>query len=358
MIYLGFDVGGTKIRGYHIIPAYNKGRLVKADLAENVFSESELKTNKFQNPKKLNEMIYKSVKRFGSPKEVVVSGSIAGLINKKTLDATCANIHFPLTFLRDLRERGYRSHIFNDLFAAGTSLARLSVGKEYSTVAVQNIGSGNNIAVAKNGIVISEGTEAGHQAYIDGGIFCGCEGCGHLETYASGNGAATMAVTYFKNHPNRKHPILEEALKDWNLEHEEKFKIEKLKDDNFFREIVFYIQGKHVMAAYTRDKEAAKIQGRNIGNPQREIRRLQRNAIAYQLGQITGLYRPELIIMRGSFVTESWNDLGKPAVRRFLDNYDRFVHPAIEMPKIDKKRVKRDGVIGAVLCAIDELGQK
>jgi hypothetical protein len=100
MIYLSFDVGGTKIRGYQVIPSYEKGKLVAADLGENVFSEPELATKRFNdNPEKLNKLIYRAVKRFGSPGEVVVSGSIAGLI-KKDLTATCANIHFPLTFLK------------------------------------------------------------------------------------------------------------------------------------------------------------------------------------------------------------------------------------------------------------------
>lgn len=350
MINIGLDVGGTKLRGSQVIISYeSEGRLVDAKLGENLFDEPELAIRKYKDPKKLNEMVYKSVRKFGSPDEVVVSGSIAGIINKETLDAICANIPFPLTFLRYLRDKkGYkRVFAYNDLFAAGTTLTRLGPGKKYSKVAVQNIGSGNNIAVAKDGIVITEGTEAGHQFYIDGGIFCGCGGYGHLESYASGNGAAVSALTYFKTNPKiRRHPILEEALRDWNLENEQSFGIEKLKDDAFWREILFAIQGKHIMTAYAIDPEQA---------PQKEIRRVQRNAIAYQLGQITDLYRPELIIIRGSFVTENWDNLGKPAVQRFLNNYNRFVHLAVERPKIEKKRVKRDGVIGAALCANDDL---
>jgi len=350
MIYLGFDIGGTKIRGYRVIPSYRKGRLVRADLDENVFSEPELKTRNFQNPKELSELVYKAVKRFGSPKKVVVSGAIAGVINPETLDAVCANVHFPLTFLGDLKNMGYRSFAFNDLFANGTALSRLGPGRNYSVVAVQNIGSGNNIACARNGVVFTRGTEAGHQAYIDSGVSCGCGGSGHLETYASGNGAALLALTYFKTHPgDRKHPILEEALKEWNLENRKRTGMEKLNNDSFWREIVFSIQGRHVMAAYSKFPEQ---------NPQKEIRRLERNGIAYQLGQITGLHQPELIIMRGSFVTENWTNLGKPAVQRFLSNYERFVHPAIERPKIERKKVKKDGVIGAVLCAIDEIRQE
>jgi len=350
MIYLGFDIGGTKIRGYRVIPSYRKGRLVSAVLGDNVFSEPELKTRNYHNPEELSKLIYQAVKRFGSPKKVVVSGAIAGVINEETLDAVCANVHFPMTFLGDLRDKGYQSFAFNDLFANGTALSRLSSGKDYSVVAVQNIGSGNNIACARNGIVFTKGTEAGHQAYIDSGVFCGCGGSGHLETYASGNGAALLALTYFKTQPDdRSHPILEEALKEWNLENRKRASIEKLQDDDFWRKIVFSIQGRHVMAAYSKFPDE---------NPQKDIRRKQRDGIVYQLGQITGLYQPELIIMRGSFVTENWTNLGKPAVQRFFRDYSRFVHPAIPQPKIVRKRLKKDGVIGAVLCAIDQIRQE
>jgi hypothetical protein len=356
MIYLGFDVGGTKIRGYKVIPSFEDDKVVDAKLGENIFDVPELKSYEYHSSKNLNALINRSVARFGKPKDVIVAASIAGIINQETLEFACANVHFPITFLNNLSEDGYRCFAVNDLFAAGTSLSRLGPGKAYSRVAVQNIGSGNNTALAVNGNVISEGREAGHIAYTDGGISCGCGGVGHLEPYASGNGAATMAKIHFLVHPNdRKHLILEEALKDWNIEKGHKYGMKKLDDDNFFRELVFFIQGKHVMQAYERDIELASDEDREVGNPHKEIRRIQRNAIAHQLGQITGIDRPDLIIIRGSFVTEHWKYLGRPAVQRFYGNYDRFDHPAIEKPKIEKKRVKKDGVKGAVLCAIDKL---
>jgi predicted NBD/HSP70 family sugar kinase len=348
MIYLGFDIGGTKIRGYRVIPNYDsKNNLVDVKLHENVFDEPELNTKNFKEHDKLEKYIEKQISRFGNPDEVVIAGAIAGIINKETLSAICANIHYPINFLGNMKNRGYKTFAYNDLYTQGTSNSRLGIGKNYSRVAVQNIGSGNNIAFAINGKVTTEGTEAGHISDIDGGIFCGCGGTGHLETYASGNGAALMAKTYFLARPNeRNHLILEEALKDWNLENNKNKKLDDLKDDSLFREMVFYIQGKHVISAYSKDK---------TNNPQKEIRRLQRNSISKQLGIITSFYRPELIIIRGSFVTEHWNDLGKPSVERFLNNYNRFVHPDIEKPIIQKKSIKRDGVKGAVLCAIDEL---
>jgi hypothetical protein len=359
MNYIGFDVGGTKIRGYQVIPTFVDGKLVDAKLGENVFDVPELKSYEYHSSKNLNSLIEKGLRKFGKPKDVVIGASIAGVINQETLDFSCANVHFPITFLGNLREDGYQTFVVNDLFAAGTALSRLGPGKEYSRVAIQNIGSGNNTALAVNGKVISVGRESGHTPYIDGGISCGCGGIGHLEAYASGNGAATMALTHFRNHPNdRDHLILEEALKDWNLEKGHKYTQKKLEDDDFFFKLAFFIQGKHVMNAYKRDKELAKVEDRKIGNPHRQIRRIQRNAIAYQLGQITGIDRPELIIIRGSFITENWRDLGRPSINRFLGDYERFVHTAIKQPVIDRKRVKKDGVIGAVLCAIDELEQK
>jgi predicted NBD/HSP70 family sugar kinase len=347
MIYLGFDFGGTKGRGHEVIPVYEDNRLADAKLGKSVFKIPEIPTKKYSSSDELNQEVFQNVQRFGTPKDVVVSGSIAGLTNQKTLEATCANIHFPLTFLGFLRREGYQSFIFNDLFAAGTALARIGSGGKYSRVSILNAGSGNNIACAFDGKVYTTGTEAGHTFYVDGGLFCGCDGQSHLESYASGNGAATMAVTYFFNHPqDRRHMILEETLKDYNLENDKEYSLDRLKDDNLFREIVFSIQGKHVMNAYKRDPESS---------PQEDIRRLVRNALAKQLGDITGLYRPELIIIRGSFVTENWEELGRPSVERFLNNYRRFTHPAIPKPIIEKKKLKRDGTIGAVLCAIDEL---
>lgn len=351
-MYIGIDMGGTKTRAYQVIVEKN----LAVHLEKNLFDVPELLTKSFTSPDQQYRIFQRALSRFGNPGEIVVSTSIAGVANPKTLEATCANIPFPVSFMKDLREKdGYQAFIFNDLYAQARALAMLGSGRNYRTVATLNIGSGNNFGVTRDGVVITEGTEAGHQAYLESGIFCGCGGSGHLESYASGNGARTMAVTYFLNHPNqRDHLILKQALNDWNLEHGKNKSPSSLKNIDFFREIVFYIQGKHVMSAYSKDKFPARSEKRQIQDPQRNIRRLQRNAIAYQLGQITGLFRPDLIILRGSFVTENWEDLGKPAIRRFLDEYERFVHPAIPKPKIERKKLKRDGVIGAVLCAIEK----
>jgi predicted NBD/HSP70 family sugar kinase len=350
------DLGGTKLRVRNAVATMDNGE-VKLELGPNLFKEKEIPTRKITSSQYLNDKFDEALASYQENKHIYFFNSIAGRIDSKTGEIFPSNIKFPLDFPKHLRDKGFVVYDFNDLVAGATGLARVGPGREFNRLAVYNGGTGNNIAITQDGIVYTA-CEVGHVSENeDSGLFCGCGGVGHRELYASGSGAALMAKSFFIQTDNRVHPILQESLNRWNEYHSENIPMTALKTDNtLFREIVWEIEGGDIYMAYRQDKKLAKKEKRSIASPQREIRRIQKNAIAKQIGDIASNYNElDGMIIRGGLFTNFWNELTQPAIDRFRMNYNDYLHHSLKEFPILRKEIANDGMIGAGLVGIDQL---
>ncbi|MFA5855782.1 MAG: hypothetical protein WC867_00350 [Candidatus Pacearchaeota archaeon] len=349
------DLGGTKFRVKEAYASLKEGN-INLELGPNLFNE-EIYTRKIESSKNLNNKFDEALKPYLDQKNIYFFNSIAGRVDSKTGEIFPSNIKFPLDFPKHLRDKGIIVYDFNDLVAGATGLARVGPGIEFNRLAVYNGGTGNNIAIAEKGIVYTS-CEVGHVCENeDSGLFCGCGGVGHRELYASGSGAGLMAKAFFLQTDKRDHLILKNTLKRWNEYNSENIPMIALAtDDSLFREIVWEIEGGDVYMAYRQDKKIAKKENRPIRSPQREIRRIQKNAIAKQIGDIASNFNElDGMIIRGGLFTTFWNELTKPAIDRFRLNYNDYLHYSIKEFPILKKEVANDGMIGAGLAGIDKL---
>jgi len=234
--------------------------------------------------------------------------------------------------------------VANDMRAAVQAAARYGEGKGYRNVAVATYSSGFNAAVVRDGRNVSQ-AELGHIVYMpDSDFFCGCGGRGHLEIFVSGNGAASMAKQYFFMTNEVEHPVIREALDEYNRKARKNqrrvYSIDELKENKeAYAVIVDSISSKHVYSAYRKNPEQS---------PQKEIRARQLEAITNSFGIINSAFNPLDILVCMGGLTKVGDELFEPAIRDYQSGRSGCQLPSLNIPKVVITELAEIGVQGAV----------
>jgi len=330
MDYYGIDFGGTNLRISQVDPETGRlaGRLFSHPMAE-VSSNEEL-----------TEMVLRRV-----PEGSSVGISSAGDVDEERLvirAAANSPIKEEIVFGRKLREtHGCRVEQTNDMNASVQAVTRYGQGRGYRNVLLATYSSGFNCALTRDGRNVTT-AEFGHAVYkSDGDLYCGCGGKGHLETYVSGNGAATMARQYLGIRQIRNHPILDFSLSDWNQAREGEKPVVKaeLENPDLYAAVLMNISAKHVYMAYRRIPE---------GQPQKDIRDTQVRAVTDSIARMNSAYNPvDILVLMGS-QTQDWEALFAPAIQAYMADRGRLQLHSLGKPKIERAQIKEIGVVGAV----------
>ena len=323
--YWGIDFGGTKLRIGRIDPTTNRKVSIVLDKDISDISNNE----------DLFELVDGKI-----PKNSKVGISAAG--NVKEDDCIIAfspnsKINGKITFGSLLKEnRQCQVHMTNDLKAAVQAEARYGIGKKYDNVLVATYSSGFNCAVARKKKNVTT-AELGHIRYKqDGDLFCGCGGIGHLESYVSGNGAASMAKQYFySTKRDTNHPIISASLEDLKINmvgYDNKSNMNEL-----YPVIVSKINSKHIYKAVKSNPDQ---------EPQKQIFNTQIEAIATSFGIMNSAYNPlDIMILMGSQTKDSF--IFDEAIERYkkeILQLPSLRHPPIKITKLGDKI----GVLGAI----------
>jgi hypothetical protein len=318
MKYIGIDVGATKTIGLEI-------NSITGEIETELF---RFPNSTIGNNSELTQKLYEKISPLGSSNDIMIGAAVAGVINGLIVEscANLRNIREPLTFARDLKDKGFkRVVLLNDMQGATMGEAIFGNGKGYDDIAVATYSSGYNYSVAHKGKLIERIIEAGHQSYKPGsGVFCGCSGEGHLETFVSGNGAASMARQALMMQGIPFHTILEEVVKSQYKIPDKHIKILK---ENFNARLtkLMEITSKQVYSA---------LREKPNENPQATIQMIQSDAIAYSFGQMISNHSPLDIICCMGSQTNDWDILFEPAIEKYHQVPANFQHPSLKTPKI------------------------
>lgn len=330
MKYYGIDAGATQLRISRVDP--EDGRLLGRS---HTFAMRDITSN--------DQLTGRIAPLIESESSVGISA--AGHVDEEGLMvrvATNSSISDPIRLGRDLAEQGHRVVLTNDIKAAAQAAARYGQGRGHASVVVATYSSGFNCALVRGGE--SQTTaEFGHMAYKpQGDLYCSCGAKGHLETYVSGNGAAFMARQYLAITKAREHVILDRSLRD--LPDEES--VGGLGDDIVRRLARDAVGAKHVYQAFRQDPE---------GQPQRDIREVQVQAIADSFGKMASVYHPvDILVLMGS-QTLDWEILFTPAIARYRRDDGSFQLKGLRQPAIVRNEMEEIGVRGAVAYLISRL---
>lgn len=322
--YWGIDFGGTRLRiGKLDLSKCNKVDIV---LDEDISRISE------------NDGLFNLVDS-KIPKESKVGISAAG-----DVEEDCRIIKFSpnskingaITFGSLLEEdRGCKVYMTNDLKAAVQAEARYGDGKKYDNVLVATYSSGFNCAVTRKKKNVTT-AELGHIRYKqDGDLFCGCGGIGHLESYVSGNGAASMAKQYFYiNKRDADHPIILASFE--NLKILEGYK-NKSSVNELYPVIISNINSKHIYEA---------VKSKPDQEPQKQIFNTQTKAIATSFGIMNSAFNPlDIMILMGSQTKDSF--IFDKAIVKYKNEILQL--PSLKQPGIKITELGDEiGVLGAI----------
>ncbi len=331
MEYYGIDFGGTNLRISRVDP--ETGRLT-GDMASHPMKG--ISANE-----ELTRLIFDYI-----PDGSHVGISAAGPVDEQNLIikfATNSPIKSEITFGRDLRDRkGCTVTQTNDMNAAVQAAARYGQGKGHRHVLLATFSSGYNCSLTRGGVNVTT-AEIGHSIYKPGGdLYCGCGGKGHLETYVSGNGAATMARQYLGIRQLKDHPILDFCLADCNSETADSditYTKSDLSDPRLYGFILERVTAKHVYASY---RQAPS------GQPQKDIRNVQIEAIADSFGRMNSFYHPvDIFVLMGS-QTRDWDLLFEPAIEKYKIDDCLYQLGVMPKPIIKRTQFSQIGIVGAV----------
>lgn len=325
MTYTGIDFGGSTIRVSEVNPE-------TGELIGEPFVQSLLEVNSNKN---LNKIIFEHV-----PENSKIGISAAGNIDEENLvilESANSKITSEITFARDLAGEGYSVTITNDMKAAVQGAARYGEGKNLDNVLLATYSSGFNCAVTRKGVNVTT-AEFGHQPYKNrGDLFCGCGRKGHLEVYLSGNGAAAMAKQFFFTTHLTEHPILADALRDYNAAKGTNYNEGDLKNPELHLSVVNSIGAKNVYSAFKKD---------SFQEPQRSIQESQAEAIASSFGMMNSAYNPLDVIVTMGSQTKDWDVLFEKAISIYNNGDSQL--PSLNKPKIVRTELPEIGVQGAV----------
>ena len=329
--YYGIDIGGTNLRIGKVNPA-------TGDLIEEPFvcDVSQIASNQ-----ELTPLIASHIDD-GSK----IGISTAGDVDEKSLIIKLSpnsRIQGEITFGRDLSDMGHEVSMTNDMRAAAQAAAQYDpAGKDFSNVLMATYSSGFNCAVVRDGENVTS-AEISHIPYKKDGLFCGCGGRGHIETYVSGNGAALMAKEYFLINKTIEHPILKYALVDFNAKAEQNYEISDLSSTEVYAQIVYSIGAEHVYKA---------LEDYPTGELQKSIRDTQVEAIADSFGIMNSAFNPiDVMIFMGS-QTKDWDAIFKPAIRLYQEGGLQL--PSLPTPDIVRTELPDVGIQGAVAYFLNQ----
>jgi len=329
--YYGIDFGGTNLR-------IGEVDIATGDLIGELFvcDVSQIATNQ-----ELTPLIASQIED-GSKIGISAAGDVdeERLILKLSPNS---RIQGEITFGRDLSDMGHEVYMTNDMRAAAQAAAKYDpAGKNLSNVLLATYSSGYNCAVVRDGKNVSW-AEISHIPYKEDGLFCGCGGRGHIETYVSGNGAAAMAKQYFLITKIMEHPILECALVDFNDKAERSYEISDLSSFEVYANIVNSIGAEHVYKALKADF---------TGEPQKSIRNTQVKAIAHSFGIMNSAFNPiDVMILMGS-QTKDWDAIFEPAIRLYQEGGLQL--PSVQTPDVVKTELSDIGIQGAVAYFLNQ----
>ena len=326
MVICGIDFGGTNLRLGEVNP--KTGKLLKKSFSVPM---NTIKTN--------DELTQIILSQIGCAKKIGISA--AGDVDERNLIIKMSpnsRIKEHITFGKTLKQKGFDVIMTNDMKAAVQGVARFGEGKKYQNVLVATYSSGFNCAVARDKINTTA-AELSHIIYKQNGdLFCSCGGMGHLDTYVSGNGAASMAKQYFFITKQSNHTILDLSLEEYNKKKNTKYTPKDLKKSEVFALIVSSITSKHVYLAYSSNPNQ---------EPQKHIRNIQIEAIANSFGTMVSAFNPlDLMVLMGS-QTNDWDILFKPAIKKYNSSTTQYQLASLEKPKIIKTNLSDIGIIGA-----------
>jgi len=334
--YFGIDFGGTNLR---------IGQ-VEADSGEIIGKIFSCPVENVSSNSKLINIILKNI-----PEERCNIGiSAAGVLDEERkilLSAPNSRIKEEITFAKVLENLGYNVLITNDMKAASQGAAKYGEGRGFKNIAVMTYSSGLGGAIVRNGVNVTD-AEIGHHVYDPhSDLFCGCGETGHLEIYASGNGAATRARQFFDITHIINHPIIKYALEDYNkLNTQRIIFMEELKNPETQTKVFASVKAKHIYKAFREEPTM---------EPQASIREKQIKAIVYSFGTIVSFYNPiNRIILMGSNAEKEVDTLIKPAVDIYNNSGGKYQHGKLEKPGVVITQMPEIGVQGAVAYFINQ----
>lgn len=334
--YVGIDFGGSNLRIAEVNPE-------NGDLIGDVFTKS---LDDVISDEALCHVVAEQI-----PSGAKVGISAAGDVAENSCVIRLSpnsKIKGQITFGRFLLEKGHDVVMTNDMKAAVCAAATFEEeGKSCNRVLIATYSSGYNCAVAEKRKVVTT-AEFGHLWYgpgNDNNIPCGCGGFSHLETAVSGNGASYRARKHLVESNEREHPILLFALNDLNKKAEINgglvYEKSELSSDFVFEKVLNSVTSKHVYQAHN------ALPG---DQPQMDIWRIQKEAIAVSFGMMNSAYNPlDIMVLMGS-QTNDWDDLFVPAMHRYetSDPTKVLQLPNLPHPTIVRTTLPQIGVQGAV----------
>ena len=338
----GIDLGQTNLRIAQVNP----------ETGEIMSKVYEKPVEEIQNEVELSQIISREI-----PSNVDVGVCAAGTIDEKNLivkEAPNSNIK-EINFGEMLCRGQRNATLTNDMKAAVSAEAMYGQGKDLENVLVATFSSGYNCAKAVNKKVVTT-AEFGHVAYKPkGDLFCGCGGRGHIEYYVSGNGAAGMAVQYFHANFSPEHMIMQLALKSYNKKVAEfnkktgsnlpTFQKEDLKTAFIYKMVLGSITAKHVYKTFEKQQ---------FQRPQKQIREIQIDAIAYAIGNMNSSYNPlDIMIFMGS-QTKDWRKLFQAAVIKYKEDDCDYQIGSLNKPKVVRTKLPQIGIQGGVAYHLQE----
>lgn len=331
----GIDFGGSGPRIWKI--NLENGRLIKKVLS--------LPAEKINSNEELTSIILNCIE-----KGAKVGVGAAGDVDEKNLIIKYSP-NFPIkekiTFPRDLAREGRNVTLTNDMRAAVQAVVRYepfvkNSKRKIRNIAVATYSSGFNAAVARDDEIVTQ-AEFGHIIYKKNSeLFCGCGRKGHYEIFVSGNGAASIAKQYFSITQDINHPIIKEALKDYNKEAKKEnkptYKPEDLENRIAYLIVFNSISSKHIYEACRKYPNQ---------DPQKSIRNTQIEAIADSFGLINSSYNPlDLIVCMGS-QTKDADILFEPAIKKYRSREFKGQLPGLKKPEVIITQLPEIGAQGA-----------
>lgn len=192
MLFIGIDIGGTKIAG-------------AAVSAEGEVSDLHTRATPAHDSEATVQAVIEIVHAVAAGREITALGVAApGFIDAdQSVVYYAPNLSWRNYPLRDrLREEFGSATIVvdNDASAAGWAEHRFGVGAGAGDMVMLTLGTGVGGAIVTDGRLVRGGfgaaSELGHMRVVPNGRLCGCGASGCLEQYASGRALQRLAAVY------------------------------------------------------------------------------------------------------------------------------------------------------------------
>ena len=309
--YIGFDIGGTFVKGGIV---EENGKLLVFDSiptdTKNIVSDLAGFTNKL-------------IDKAGLSRDKIagIGLGIPGMIDSENGVVTFAgNLdwkNFAIGY-EPSAVTGYVVKITNDANAAALGEARFGAGKEYTDSILVTLGTGVGGGIVIDGKLFSgrhsQGGEIGHMVIERGGLKCTCGRRGCFEVYSS----ATALIR------DTKRAMIENV------------------DSEMWQDYTpDTVDGLTAFSHAKTDRTAAKI-----------IENYENNLVC-GLVNLANIFRPDVIMLGGGIANQGEN-LTKPVQKKF--DSELFAHGlGVAVPIVKASLGNKAGVMGAAAYAMDEI---